>query len=77
MSRGKKKINDYRNRLDSPLSIRVTTPEIMNDSARRLAEIRQQRSDPGSPCMECRQESCPPICKRKHSFELERRRSRE
>lgn len=41
---------------------------------RKLAVIRQNKFDPGSPCMDCRQEACPAVCKRKHTFEIERRR---
>ena len=40
---------------------------------KKLAVIRQNKYDPGSPCMECRQDACPAVCKRKHTFEIGRR----
>lgn len=41
---------------------------------KRLAVIRQNKYDPGSPCMECHQTACPAYCRRKHAFEAERGR---
>ena len=44
---------------------------------RKMAQRRQNKADPGSPCERCNREACPNICFPKHDFELHRRRRKE
>ena len=39
------------------------------ERGRELANLRQSKTDPGSPCETCRIAVCPPYCKPKHDFE--------
>lgn len=43
------------------------------ERGRELAQLRQGRTDPGSPCGNCGNAACPPFCKPKHKFERQRR----
>ena len=59
---------------------KTDTGKTANDSrlmerGRELACLRQSKTDPGSPCGECKIEACPPYCKPKHDFERRRQKA--
>ena len=55
---------------------RVTTDN-RDEWGRKLAQLRQGKTDPGSPCMRCKRDRCPPVCYPKHDFERRRPRQKD
>lgn len=47
---------------------------LRTERGRELARLRQNQTDPGSPCGTCESAVCPPFCKPKHEFERNRRK---